>query len=78
MLRTPRLTGKAALTALILGLSAPILAACEDDGPAEQMGEAIDENAEQMGDAMEENAEEMGDAMEQQADRVEERLDQTQ
>lgn len=36
----------------VLGLSAPALIACEDQGPAEEAGEAIDEGVEEMGDAV--------------------------
>lgn len=32
---------------------APALAACEEEGPAEQLGESIDETAEEAGDAIE-------------------------
>lgn len=63
MLRKQRLTGKTALTALVLGIAAPALVAC-DDGPAEQVGETIDEGAEETGEAMED----AGDAMENQAE----------
>lgn len=37
----------------VLGLFAPGLIACEDQGPAEEAGEAIDESAEELGDAVE-------------------------
>lgn len=36
-----------------LMLASPLLAACDDDGPAEEMGEEIDEGAEEAGDAIE-------------------------
>lgn len=41
---------------------APALTACEEEGPAEQLGESIDETAEEAGEAVEEAGEEMGDA----------------
>lgn len=36
-----------------LGLFAPALIACEDQGPAEEAGEAVDESAEELGDTVE-------------------------
>lgn len=57
---------KTLLTALVLGLAAPALAACEDEGPMEQMGENMDEAGEQGADAVEDAA----DAMEDQADEM--------
>ncbi|NEZ03917.1 hypothetical protein G4Y73_07105 [Wenzhouxiangella sp. XN201] len=53
-----------ALFALLLALSVGVLAGCEDQGPAEEAGENIDE-------AMEDAADEMEDA----ADEVEEEID---
>lgn len=45
---------------LAFGLSAfGMLAACEQEGPAEEAGEAIDETMEEAGDAIEETADEM-------------------
>jgi hypothetical protein len=58
-LRKGRLTTKTALTALVLGLTAPVLAACEDEGPAEQLGESIDESAEEAGEALDNAADNM-------------------
>lgn len=52
------------LFALLLALSVGVLAGCEDQGPAEEAGENIDE-------AMEDAADEMEDA----ADEVEEEID---
>ena len=45
-------TGKVSLIAMILiaGLG---LAACEEQGPAEQLGESIDETVEDVGDGIE-------------------------
>ncbi|WP_198022096.1 hypothetical protein [Algiphilus aromaticivorans] len=41
--------------ALMLGAgSVVLLTGCESDGPAEEMGESIDETAEEAGDEMEE------------------------
>lgn len=41
-----------------------LLAACEEQGPAEQAGEQIDESVEEMGDSMEDAGDEMEDAVE--------------
>ncbi len=46
---------------LIAGLFAGALVACEEQGPAEQAGEAVDNAVEEAGDA----AEEAGDAAEE-------------
>lgn len=43
--------------AIALGLGAPLLAACEDQGPAEEAGEAIDETGEEAGEAVEDAGE---------------------
>jgi hypothetical protein len=58
--RRRKLAGMAALSCA--GLLA--LAACEDEGPAEQMGETIDDSAEEVGEAIEEVGEEAQDAAE--------------
>lgn len=41
---------------------APALAACEEEGPAEQLGESIDETAEETGEALEDAGDELRDA----------------
>ncbi|EKV30479.1 hypothetical protein C882_4438 [Caenispirillum salinarum AK4] len=71
-LRKSRFSAKTALTALVLGLTAPVLAACEDEGPAEQLGENIDESVEESGEAMEDAAENMGEQMEETGDTMQE------
>ena len=38
---------------LVIGSFVGILAACEEKGPAEEVGEAIDDAAEEAGDAVE-------------------------
>lgn len=43
---------------------APALTACEEEGPAEQLGESIDESAEETGEALEEAGDELRDATE--------------
>lgn len=50
--------------ALMIGMLGAGLAACEEEGPAEQAGESIDESVEEMG----EGVEEMGDDLEQAAE----------
>lgn len=47
------------LCALLLALSVGMLAGCEEQGPAEEAGEEIDEAVEEAGDEMEEAAEEV-------------------
>lgn len=47
--------------ALLLALSVGALAGCQDQGPAEEAGENIDEAMEETGDKMEEAAEEVED-----------------
>lgn len=61
------------LAALLLALT---LAACEQDGPAEQAGEEIDRTAEQAADKLENAAEEARDAVEEAGDEVERKTDQ--
>lgn len=49
---------KKSLMALLLAFgSATMLAACEQDGPAEEAGESIDQSMEQAGEKMEETGE---------------------
>lgn len=48
---------------LALGLISAPLAACDrDDGPAEELGEELDDAADDIGDAAEDAAEELEDA----------------
>lgn len=49
------------LFALLLALSVGFLTGCEEQGPAEEAGENIDEAVEEAGDEMEEAAEEAED-----------------
>jgi hypothetical protein len=37
----------------------PVLSACEEEGPAEQLGETVDETVEETGDALEDAADEV-------------------
>ena len=39
---------------LIIALSVGALSACDEQGPAEELGEAVDNTAEEAGDAVEE------------------------
>lgn len=56
--RGPRMTG--ALFALLFALGGgAVLTGCEEQGPAEEAGEEIDEAAEEAGDAIDEAAEEI-------------------
>ena len=48
---------------LAIGTLAGMLAACEQDGPAEELGEAVDESAEDVGEAIDEAGEEAQDAV---------------
>ncbi|APE32544.1 hypothetical protein BOX17_09505 [Halomonas aestuarii] len=50
--------------ALLIALLGAGLAACEEQGPAEQAGENIDESMEEMGEGMEEMGEELKQAAE--------------
>jgi hypothetical protein len=52
---------KLSATLAALLLSGGLLAACEEEGPAERAGENIDEAAEEMGDAMDEATEDLDD-----------------
>lgn len=51
------------LCALMLALSVGVLAGCEQQGPAEEAGEDIDEAVEEAGDEMEDAAEEVEDGV---------------
>ncbi|MGF1594839.1 MAG: hypothetical protein ACFCUW_16275 [Kiloniellaceae bacterium] len=55
---------KTAATVTALAFAAAFgLAACEEQGPAEQVGETIDESVENLGESMEEAGEEVQDTM---------------
>jgi len=53
---------KSAAVAAFALAAALSLSACEEEGPAEQAGEAIDESVEETGEAMEEAGEELEDS----------------
>ncbi|SFK05965.1 hypothetical protein [Methylophaga sulfidovorans] len=53
-----------------------LLAACDsDDGPAEKMGEKIDNTVEDAGNAIDNAADDAGDAIEDSADKAEDAMD---
>lgn len=54
--------------ALLLALSVGVLAGCEQQGPAEEAGENIDEAMEEVGDKMDEAAEEVEDEIDDHTD----------
>jgi len=51
------------------------LAACSQDGPAENAGEEIDNAAENFGDTMEDATDDAGDSLEEAGDAVEDATD---
>lgn len=72
--RSPKITS--ALFALLFALGgAAVLSGCEDQGPAEEAGEEIDEAVEDAGDEIDDAAEEAGDAVQEAAEEVEEETD---
>lgn len=72
--RSPKITS--ALFALLFALGGgAVLTGCEEQGPAEEAGEEIDEAVEDAGEEIDEAAEEAGDAVEEAADEVEEETD---
>jgi hypothetical protein len=52
-----------------------MLSACDNDGPAEEMGEKIDNTVEDAGDAIDDAADNAGDAIEDSADEAEDAMD---
>lgn len=54
---TPGMTKKILTPVLAAMVALPLLAACEEQGPAESLGEAIDESVEKAAEAVEETAE---------------------
>ena len=74
-MRVVRTLTRISLTALLAGVFAVGISACEDEGPVEKAGEQVDEAIEETGDAMEEAGDEAGGELEEAADRVEEKTD---
>lgn len=72
--RSPRITS--ALFALLFALGGgAVLSGCEEQGPAEEAGEEIDDAVEEAGEEIDEAAEETGDAVEEAAEEIEEETD---
>lgn len=72
--RSPKITS--ALFALLFAFGGgAMLTGCEEQGPAEEAGEEIDEAVEDAGDEIDEAAEEAGDAVEDAADEIEDETD---
>ncbi|MFP4251164.1 MAG: hypothetical protein ACOCY2_00430 [Guyparkeria sp.] len=64
-----------ALIALMMATSLTIAGCGEDQGPAEEAGEEIDETMEETGDQVEEETDEMGGEAEEAGDEMEEETD---
>lgn len=65
---------KLALAAFI-GMMALGLAACEEEGPAEEAGENVDQTMEEAGENVDESMDETGEAVEDMGENVEEAAD---
>lgn len=59
MSKTMRRTAAATALAFATALT---LSACEEEGPAEQLGESIDNSAEELGEAVEDAGDDVQDA----------------
>jgi len=69
------MTVRNTLIALMMALGLTLAGCAEDEGPAEQVGEQIDESVEQAGDQIEETTDEMGEQAEEAGDEIEETTD---
>lgn len=58
------------LKIISLFLTGFLVMACEQDGPAERAGEAIDDTADDIGDAFDDAGDEMSDAIEDACEEV--------
>lgn len=58
-----------------IGIMALGLTACEEEGPAEQAGESIDQTMEEAGENMDEAMEQAGESVEEMGDSVEDAAD---
>lgn len=65
-------TAAALLASFVLALG---VAGCDREGPAERMGEDVDDSVERAGERTEEAVENMGDSAERAGDRIEQRTD---
>jgi len=63
------------LLAMLLGLGTLSLAACDNDGPAENAGENIDEATDDAQDSMEDAGDSMKDNMDEAGDNIEDATD---
>ncbi|HEY9537258.1 MAG TPA: hypothetical protein VIS03_06650 [Kiloniellaceae bacterium] len=59
-----RATISSLAAAAAIGFAAMNLAACEEEGPAEQVGESMDEAGEEVGEALEESGEKLKESVE--------------
>ena len=59
------------LTAALLAGAPLALAACDNDGPAEQMGENVDEGTQEMGESLDDAGERVGEGLEETGDEIE-------
>lgn len=57
---------------LLVGMMALGLAACEEEGPAEQAGESVDEAMDETGENVDEAMDEAGESVEEMGENVEE------
>lgn len=69
------MTMRNTLVALTMALGLGLVGCADDEGPAEQLGEQIDEGMEETGDRIEEATDEMGEKAEEMGDQVEESTD---
>lgn len=65
-------TAAALLASFVLALG---VAACDREGPAERMGEDIDDTVERTGERTDQAIENMGDSAERAGDKIEQRTD---
>ncbi|UYG08099.1 hypothetical protein [Halomonas sp. M4R1S46] len=62
---------------LLIGMMSLGLAACEDEGPAEQAGENVDEAMDETGENVDEAMDEAGESVEEMGENVEEAADES-
>ncbi|NKN32040.1 hypothetical protein [Marichromatium bheemlicum] len=58
-----------------LALTLPLIAGCEQEGPAEEAGRKIDQQVEQLGEQLEQAREAATEAVEEAGDRLEQTTD---
>ncbi|MFG6179369.1 hypothetical protein ACGTN6_19185 [Halomonas sp. THAF12] len=61
--------------ATFLGMMAMGLAACEEEGPAEQAGENVDQAMDEAGESIDESMDQAGEAVEEMGENVEQAAD---